>query len=116
MLGELLRDAGYEVVLAADGLAALRELEGFRPDVILTDLEMPNINGLELTAHIRRDAALAHVPIVMITSRSQDKHRLQALEAGVTEYLTKPYTEQHLLDVVGQLATAGGIVAEAAAA
>lgn len=104
-LGMLLEDQGYEVTLARDGIEAVRALDGGRFDVLLTDLEMPNMNGLELTAHVRAKSAIASMPVIMITSRSMDKHRRQALSAGVNVYLTKPYTELELLQQVASAVT-----------
>jgi chemotaxis protein histidine kinase CheA/ActR/RegA family two-component response regulator len=101
----LLEDQGYEVALARDGLEAVKALEAARPDVLLTDLEMPNMNGLELTAHLRSRPELAALPVIMITSRSMDKHRRQALSAGVDVYLTKPYTDFELLQHVATAVT-----------
>jgi chemosensory pili system protein ChpA (sensor histidine kinase/response regulator) len=96
----LLEDHGYDVTLARDGLEAVKSMEVARPDVLLTDLEMPNMNGLELTAHVRSRTELASLPVIMITSRSMDKHRRQAMASGVNTYLTKPYTDQELLQHV----------------
>jgi CheY-like chemotaxis protein len=104
-VASLLEDQGYEVALARDGLEAVKSLEASRPDVLLTDLEMPNMNGLELAAHVRANAALSALPVIMITSRSMDKHRRQALAAGVSAYLTKPYTDHELLQHVAEAVT-----------
>jgi chemosensory pili system protein ChpA (sensor histidine kinase/response regulator) len=101
----LLEDQGYEVLQARDGLEAARAMEATRPDALLTDLEMPNMNGLELAAHVRSRAELSQVPIIMITSRSMDKHRRQALSMGVDVYLTKPYSDQELLQHVASAVT-----------
>jgi chemosensory pili system protein ChpA (sensor histidine kinase/response regulator) len=101
----LLEDQGYDVAQARDGLEAIKTMEAMRPDVLLTDLEMPNMNGLELTAHVRSRAELANLPVIMITSRSMDKHRRQALASGVNTYLTKPYTDQELLQHVATAVT-----------
>lgn len=101
----LLEDHGYDVALARDGLEAARAMEAMRPDALLTDLEMPNMNGLELAAHVRSRAELAGLPVIMITSRSMDKHRRQALTAGVDVYLTKPYSDQELLQHVANAVT-----------
>jgi chemosensory pili system protein ChpA (sensor histidine kinase/response regulator) len=97
-LAQLLTDCGYEVVTAVDGIDAIARVEQQTPDLVLADLEMPRMNGLELTAHLRNRDLTRSVPIVMITSRGAEKHRAQALRAGVTDYLTKPYAEQELLD------------------
>jgi chemosensory pili system protein ChpA (sensor histidine kinase/response regulator) len=101
----LLEDHGYEVALARDGLEAAKSLEASRPDALLTDLEMPNMNGLELAAHVRSRAELASLPVIMITSRSMDKHRRQAVAMGVNVYLTKPYSDQELLQHVATAVT-----------
>jgi len=104
-IASLLEDQGYDVALARDGLEAVKSLEAVRPDVLLTDLEMPNMNGLELTAHVRSRTELANLTVVMITSRSMDKHRRQAMSAGVNVYLTKPYTDHELLQHVAAAVT-----------
>ena len=101
----LLEDQGYDVILARDGLEAAKSMEASRPDILITDLEMPNMNGLELSAHVRSKPALAQLPVIMITSRSMDKHRRQAMSAGVNIYLTKPYTDIELLQHVANAVT-----------
>jgi chemotaxis protein histidine kinase CheA/ActR/RegA family two-component response regulator len=101
----LLEDQGYDVMQSRDGLEAVKAMEISRPDVLLTDLEMPNMNGLELTAHVRSRHELSNLPVIMITSRSMDKHRRQAMSAGVSVYLTKPYTDQELLQHVATAVT-----------
>jgi chemotaxis protein histidine kinase CheA/AmiR/NasT family two-component response regulator len=97
---QLFEDAAYEVRSAGDGLEAVRMLDEFHPNVVCTDLEMPNMNGLELTAHLRGRQTTRELPIIMITSRSMDKHREQAVRVGVNYYVTKPYTEQDLLSTM----------------
>ncbi|MEO8064290.1 MAG: response regulator [Pseudomonadota bacterium] len=101
----LLEDQGYDVTMARDGLEAIKLMEVARPDVLLTDLEMPNMNGLELSQHVRSRPELAGLTVIMITSRSMDKHRRQALSAGVSVYLTKPYTDHELLQHVANAVT-----------
>ena len=99
-LEQLMRDTGYSTFLARDGLHALEIMKDITPDIILTDMEMPRMNGLELSAKIKRSDAWQHIPVVMITSRSTQKHRQLAQQSGVDHYLTKPYTETQLLDLV----------------
>lgn len=99
-LVQLLEDATYEVAVAGDGHEAVREIARFNPHVLCTDLEMPNMNGLELTEHLRLRDATRELPIIMITSRSMDKHREMAKRAGVDYYVTKPYTDAELLKTV----------------
>ena len=100
---QLLEDAGYDVVMAADGFLALEVLRSKTPAIVLTDLEMPNMNGLELTKRLRELPQFMGTPIVMITSRASDKHRNLAEEAGVDLYLTKPYTDAALIEHVKRL-------------
>ena len=90
-------------------MEAIREIESFKPHLVCTDLEMPNKNGLELTQHLRLKEATRHLPIIMITSRSMDKHREQAMRAGVDVYLTKPYTDADLLQQVQGTMQAGSV-------
>ncbi|MDO8263017.1 MAG: response regulator [Gallionella sp.] len=113
-LMQLLQDAGFEVKGAGDGMEAIRVLEAFKPHLICTDMEMPNMNGLELTQHLRLGEDTRHLPIIMITSRSMEKHRKQAINAGVDGYLTKPYTDAELLQHVQSAMQAGSSHAAAA--
>lgn len=102
-VSQLMGDAGYEVFTARDGFDALQQLQSTAVDVVLTDLEMPQLNGLDLTRQLRQATATQALPIVMITSRSTDKHRQAAQEAGVSHYLTKPYADADLLGLVRKL-------------
>ena len=96
----LLQREGYRVVLAADGLQALERLQDERPAVVLSDIEMPRMDGFDLARNIRADAVLGDLPIIMITSRIAQKHREHAMELGVNHYLGKPYSDEELLSLV----------------
>ena len=96
----LLMREGYQVILAKDGVDALEQLVDATPDVILSDIEMPRMDGFDLVRNIRADARLRSLPVVMITSRTADKHRNYALEIGANHYLGKPYDEVELLGIV----------------
>jgi chemotaxis protein histidine kinase CheA len=96
-LSQLMNDGGYHVVVARDGLEAIDMLDKEQPDIVLTDLEMPRMNGLELANYIRKSERWSSIPIVMITSRTLAKHREQAEAAGVNRYITKPFTEDEVL-------------------
>lgn len=96
----LLQREGYRVALAADGLQALERLAEELPSVVLSDIEMPRMDGFDLARNIRGDARLSHLPIVMITSRIAEKHREHAKELGVNHYLGKPYSEEELMSLV----------------
>jgi chemotaxis protein histidine kinase CheA/ActR/RegA family two-component response regulator len=100
---QLLEDAGYDVATAADGFEALERLRANIPAVVLTDLEMPNLNGLELARRMQELPQWAAIPVVMITSRTSAKHREEGLKAGVDVYLTKPYQDADLLAQVRNL-------------
>ena len=100
---QLLEDAGYEVATAADGFEALERLRAKIPAVVLTDLEMPNMNGLELTRRMQDIPQWAEIPVVMITSRTSTKHRDEGFKSGVDVYLTKPYLDADLLAQVRTL-------------
>ena len=102
-LAQLLQDAGYEVTTARDGFDALDALIRRKTDVVLTDLEMPNLNGLELTRRLRESRLWKELPVVMITSRATHKHLKSAEEAGVDVFLTKPYADDELLAEVRRL-------------
>ena len=99
----LLRE-GYRVTLAKDGLEALTRLAEERPAVLLSDIEMPRMDGFELLRNVRADHRLAGLPVVMITSRIAQKHRDFAVELGVDHYLGKPFAEDDLLALVARYA------------
>jgi chemosensory pili system protein ChpA (sensor histidine kinase/response regulator) len=96
----LLQREGYRVTLAADGLQALEKLAQERPAVVLSDIEMPRMDGFDLVRNIRADERLASLPVIMITSRIAPKHREHARELGVDHYLGKPYPEDELLALI----------------
>ena len=100
----LLTRAGYDVVTAKDGVDALEKLVDMTPDVMLLDVEMPRMDGFELTKQLRRDSKTNNLPIIMITSRTAEKHRNFAFELGVNEYMGKPYQDDELLESIGKFA------------
>ena len=100
----LLQREGYRVALAADGLQALERLQDERPLLVLSDIEMPRMDGFDLARNIRGDARLKDLPIIMITSRIAEKHREHAQALGVNHYLGKPYSEEELLSLVRRYA------------
>ncbi|HQR72200.1 MAG TPA: Hpt domain-containing protein [Burkholderiaceae bacterium] len=98
----LLERNNFTVLLAKDGVDALRQLQDTKPDVMLVDIEMPRMDGYDLTRNIRSSPATSGIPIIMITSRTAEKHRSMAFELGVNEYLGKPYQEDELMKLVRQ--------------
>ncbi len=103
VMAQFLERHEMQVLTAKDGREAISVLEKQHPDIILLDVEMPHMNGYELTRYIRNDARLKDIPIIMITSRSGTKHRQKALALGVELYLSKPYREDELLKHIQQL-------------
>jgi chemosensory pili system protein ChpA (sensor histidine kinase/response regulator) len=101
----LLQREGYRVALAADGLQAIERLNEERPAVVLSDIEMPRMDGFDLARNIRGDERTRDLPIIMITSRIAEKHREHAKELGVDHYLGKPYSEEELLSLVKHYST-----------
>lgn len=93
----LLEQEGYEVFTAKQGQEAVEIISLIKPDIILSDLEMPKMNGFELIQNIRNNPETAHIPIIIITSRTADKHRQMAKQLGANEFLGKPYKEGDLL-------------------
>ncbi|MBP7502187.1 MAG: Hpt domain-containing protein [Aquabacterium sp.] len=108
----LLQREGYRVSLAADGLQALERLQEERPTVVLSDIEMPRMDGFDLARNIRADSALRDLPIIMITSRIAEKHREHAMELGVNHYLGKPYSDEELLSLIQHYARLAAATAE----
>jgi len=102
----LLQREGYRVTLAKDGLEGLEKLGEERPAVLLSDIEMPRMDGFDLVRNLRADPKLADLPVIMITSRIAQKHRDYAAELGVDHYLGKPYAEEDLLSLVARYARA----------
>jgi chemosensory pili system protein ChpA (sensor histidine kinase/response regulator) len=100
--GRLLARHGYHVLTAKDGVDALEQLADVMPDVMLLDIEMPRMDGFDLARNIRGDRRLKHIPLIMITSRTADKHRQLAMDIGVNHYLGKPYDEDDLLSCIRQ--------------
>jgi len=103
----LLEREGYAVMLAKDGVDALEQLEAAPPDLMLVDIEMPRMDGFDLSRAVRENAATARIPIIMITSRTADKHRNVALGLGVNAYFGKPYQEPVLLAAIEELLSRG---------
>ncbi|TBW07116.1 hybrid sensor histidine kinase/response regulator [Azotobacter chroococcum subsp. isscasi] len=102
--GRLLERHGMDCMIAKDGVDALAQLQERRPDVMLLDIEMPRMDGFEVATRVRHDERLKDLPIIMITSRTGEKHRDRALALGVDEYLGKPYQEALLLETIRRLA------------
>jgi chemosensory pili system protein ChpA (sensor histidine kinase/response regulator) len=102
VLGRLLEREGYQVVTAKDGMDALQTLQEMLPDIILTDIEMPRMDGFGLARNVRDDARTASIPLIVISSRTAEKHRNLAQEIGVNAYLGKPVHDDELIAEISQ--------------
>jgi chemotaxis family two-component system sensor histidine kinase/response regulator PixL len=99
-----LQKANYRVLQARDGREALEQLQkNSQIQMVICDVEMPNMNGFEFLSHRRQDSAINQIPVAMLTSRSNDKHRRLATHLGATAYFTKPYIEQEFLSAIAQI-------------
>ena len=94
---------GFNVAVAKDGIDAIEILQDMTPDMILLDIEMPRMDGFEVATQVRHNSRLKQIPIIMITSRTGEKHRERALEIGVNDYMGKPFQEKELLDKMQKL-------------
>ena len=101
----LLERQGYDVVTAKDGVDAIEQLETIKPDLMLLDIEMPRMDGFEVTNLVRHHEIHRDLPIIMITSRTGEKHRERALSLGVNQYMGKPFQEETLLENIESLLT-----------
>jgi len=100
MVSFTLREAGYNVVEASDGLDALAKTKGQNLNLIITDLNMPNLDGIELIKRIRSGAEHKFVPILMLTTESQEEKKAQGKSAGATGWIIKPFKPEQLLAVI----------------
>jgi chemosensory pili system protein ChpA (sensor histidine kinase/response regulator) len=113
-LADFVQDLGFEVHTAGDGLEAIASMERQMPAILLVDLEMPRMNGLELAEHVRVRHGAEELPIIMVTSRSTEKHRRTAERSGVNVYLVKPFPEDTLAEHIHQLTEMSSAVKSAA--
>jgi two-component system chemotaxis response regulator CheY len=103
MIRILLAPAGHTVIEAGDGAQGLEKAKANRPDLVITDLNMPVMNGLELIRALRIMPSFAGLPIVCVTSESSDAVKLEAKQAGATGWITKPFRQKQLLEIVSEL-------------
>lgn len=103
-----LRQAGHEVLTASDGVRALEMVRARAPDVIVLDVMMPGLSGLEVARRLRSQTGTASIPIVMLTARAEERHEIEGLQAGADDYVTKPFSMQVLLARVHAVARRAG--------
>lgn len=95
-----LKQAGYEVVEAADGVQGLSQAKSESPHLIITDLNMPNMNGIEMIKGIRKEASHRFTPILMLTTESDETIKAQGKQAGATGWIVKPFNPEQLIKVI----------------
>jgi two-component system chemotaxis response regulator CheY len=100
MVGFTLREAGYEVIEACDGKDALNKMTGKIINLVITDLNMPNMDGIELIKNIRKNYTNKFVPILMLTTESQESKKIEGKQAGATGWIVKPFKQEQLLAVI----------------
>jgi len=96
----LLQRSGYRVVTAADGMQALARLEEERPDLILADITMPHLDGIELLRRLKANPETASIPVILVTAKAQDGDIFEGERAGAALYLSKPFSPMQLLEAV----------------
>lgn len=100
MVGFTLREAGYDVIEAVDGKDALNKMNGKSINLVITDLNMPNMDGIELIKNIRKSPAFKFIPILMLTTESQENKKMEGKQAGATGWIVKPFKQEQLLAVI----------------
>lgn len=100
MLGLTLRDAGYEVIEAVDGDNAISKLNGVKIDLIITDLNMPNLDGIGFIKNVRANSEYKFIPILMLTTESQNEKKMEGKAAGATGWIVKPFKPEQLITVI----------------
>ena len=102
-LSFILRQAGYEVSGVADGESALRQLRSDPPDLLLLDVMLPALNGFEVLNKLRAEPGLCNLPVIIVTAKAQLQDRELAASLGVQAYVTKPFSNRDVVDIVGRL-------------
>lgn len=102
-LVQFMEDSGFQVRSARDGVEAIEIIKFYQPDIVITDLEMPEMNGIELTNHIRSTESISSLPVIMVTSRALEKHKEEAINSGINAYIIKPYSETQLMETIKDL-------------
>ena len=98
---------GHEALTAEDGAAGVEAAKAQKPDLILMDVVMPNLNGFQATRAISKEATTAHIPIVLVTTKDQETDKVWGMRQGAKAYITKPFTENQLVEVINQLLAGG---------
>ena len=99
-LSDMLKKAGFAVTTAENAEDAQRKLDQGKPDLILMDVVMPNLNGFQATRSITREPTTKHIPVILVTTKDQDTDRMWGMRQGARAYITKPFSEDELLEVM----------------
>src|SRR5690606_14604284 len=105
---------GHEALTAEDGAAGIEAAKRHRPDLILMDVVMPNLNGFQATRTLTRDPETSHIPVVLVTTKDQETDRIWGLRQGAKAYLTKPFSEAELSEIIIDMIGTGGPPPDAA--
>ncbi len=100
---------GHETLTAEDGAAGVEVARAERPDLVLMDVVMPNLNGFQATRTLSRDPATRHIPVVLVTTKDQDTDRMWGMRQGARAYITKPFSAEELADVIRQVFEGGAV-------
>ena len=98
---------GHECLSAEDGAAGVEVAKAEKPDLILMDVVMPNLNGFQATRAISKESTTAHIPVVLVTTKDQETDKVWGMRQGAKAYITKPFTESQLVEVINQLLSGG---------
>ncbi len=104
---------GHETFTATDGAAGVEAAKAVLPDLVLMDVVMPNLNGFQATRTLKREASTTHIPVVLVTTKDQDTDRLWGMRQGAKAYITKPFSEDELSEVIARVFEGGGDLPEA---
>ena len=104
---EILKTKGFTVHVANDGASALRSIEQARPDVVLLDIMLPDMDGMEVLDRVRSNTELARLPVILVTAKAQDEDLLAGYKVGADYYITKPFTARQLLHGIGLVLGSG---------
>ena len=98
---------GHEVVTADDGAHGVEVAKREIPDIVLMDVVMPNLNGFQATRQISKDPKTSHIPVILVTTKDQETDKVWGMRQGAKAYITKPFTETQLIEVINSLLVAG---------
>jgi len=102
-IGFFLTESGYDIIKSVDGNDALENLDGRKIDLIITDLHMPNMNGIELIRNVRQSENYKRIPILLLTTETLQEKKLEAKKAGATGWLNKPFQKEKLFNVINKV-------------